>query len=65
MIHLVGLPSVILTFPRYTQLFVFFFFLQSTSQAVSLKVDQTVFILMLFDKTTRKTNIRHFFKCLK
>ena len=53
MVQWVGLPSVIVTFPSYTVFLcidadTFWFPLQSTSQAVNLKVDQTVFILMLF-----------------
>ena len=56
MLSWVGLKSVIMAFPSYTQLlcinadFFFIFLLQSTSQAVSLKVDQAVSILRLQEK---------------
>ena len=53
MIQCVGLPSVIVMFPidilscAFMQI-LSVFLLQSISQAVSLKVDQTVFICILF-----------------
>ena len=50
--HWIGLKSVIMAFPSYTQLLciteIFFIFpLQGTSKTVSLKVDQSVSILKL------------------